>query len=138
MKKALCDLTVTENRSLGPRFSLLTFRGSIPDEILPGQFAQVRIDTSKPTFLRRPISICDADPANGTLRLLVRRAGAGTEALCEVREGAVVNMLLPLGRTFSAPDKKDARILLVGGGVGVAPMIFYGKCLKTNGYQPEF
>lgn len=138
MKKALCDLTVVENRQLGPRFCMLTFRGALPAEILPGQFAQVRIDASKPTFLRRPISICDADPAAGTLRLLVRRAGSGTEALCAVREGDVVNMLLPLGRSFSIPENKDARILLAGGGVGVAPMLFYGKQLKALGYSPEF
>ncbi len=138
MKKALCDLAVAENRQLGPRFSLLTLRGVIPGEILPGQFAQVRVDASKPTFLRRPISICDADPEAGTLRLLVRRAGAGTEALCQAHEGDTLNLLLPLGRSFSAPACKDARILLVGGGVGVAPMLFYGKWLKANGYRPEF
>lgn len=138
MKKALCDLTVAENRQLGPRFSMLTLRGTLPAEILPGQFAQVRVDASKSTFLRRPISICDADTASGTLRLLVRRAGAGTEALCGLSGGDVVNLLLPLGRSFSAPGQKDARILLVGGGVGVAPMLFYGKWLKSNGYQPEF
>ncbi len=138
MKKALCDLAVAENLTLGPRFNMLTLRGSLPEEILPGQFAQVRVDTSKSTFLRRPISICDADPAAGMLRLLVRRAGAGTEALCSLRQGDSVNALLPLGRSFSAPERKDARILLVGGGVGVAPMLYYGKWLKANGYKPEF
>lgn len=137
MKKA-ADFTLTENRRLTDRFSLLTLKGDIPADVQPGQFVQVRVDNSKTTFLRRPISINEADPATGTLRLLIRRAGDGTNALCDLEPGAVVNMLLPLGNGFTIPADKSTRILLVGGGVGVAPMMMLGRVLKENGLQPEF
>lgn len=137
MKKA-ADFTLTENRRLTDRFSLLTLKGDIPADVQPGQFVQVRVDNSKTTFLRRPISINEADPATGTLRLLIRRAGDGTNALCDLEPGAVVNMLLPLGNGFTVPADKSTRILLVGGGVGVAPMMMLGRVLKDNGLQPEF
>lgn len=137
MKKA-SDFTLVENRRLTDRFSLLTFKGEVPADVQPGQFVQVRVDTSKTTFLRRPISINEADPVSGTLRLLIRRAGDGTNALCDLEPGATVNMLLPLGNGFTIPENKSQRILLVGGGVGVAPMMMLGRVLKENGIEPSF
>ncbi len=134
------DFTLTASEPLGDAYGLLTLRadGALP-EIIAGQFAQVRIDGSKTTFLRRPISICSANPAEGEVELLVRRAGAGTDALLRTPVGATVNLLLPLGRGFSVPaGKPDARLLLAGGGVGVAPMLALGTRLKSLGYQPEF
>lgn len=125
--------------ALGENYGLLTLRA---DHALPaieaGQFAQVRIDGSKTTFLRRPISICSAKAEEGQVELLVRRAGAGTAALLATPEGASVNLMLPLGRGFSMPQNKDAKLLLAGGGVGVAPMYALGVQLKAAGFEPEF
>ena len=137
--RVVCDLTVESNTPLGPLYGLLSLRADGPlPAVAAGQFAQVRIDRSKTTFLRRPISICTADPAAGRIELLVRRAGAGTDALLAVEPGEKVNMMLPLGRGFSRPVSTDAKLLLVGGGVGVAPMLALGLELKAAGYSPEF
>lgn len=133
------DFTVESNRALGANYGLIALRA---DRALPpmtaGQFAQVRIDRSKSTFLRRPISICTADPETGRVELLVRRAGAGTEALLATSEGEKVNMLLPLGHGFSMPRDREEKLLLIGGGVGVAPMLALGLELKAKGFEPEF
>lgn len=138
--RVVADMTLVESTALGDAYGLLRLRadGPIP-EVIAGQFAQVRIDRSKSTFLRRPISICTADPARGEVELLVRRAGAGTDALLHTPVGERLNLMLPLGRGFSIPaGAKDARLLLVGGGVGVAPMLALGIRLKSLGYSPEF
>lgn len=138
MKKTI-DFTLIENRHIGNNYALMTFEAheEVPD-VIPGQFAQVRIDGSKTTFLRRPISICGAD--NLRITLLVRRAGDGTAALIATAVGATVNILLPLGRGWSVPTdgNTDKKLLLVGGGVGVAPLLMLGTRLKASGYTPEF
>lgn len=132
-------MKLESNQALGENYGLLTLRASEPlPEILAGQFAQVRIDGSKSTFLRRPISICSARPEDGLVELLVRRAGPGTASLLSTTVSENVNIMLPLGRGFSMPANKDAKLLLVGGGVGVAPMYALGLRLKDAGYSPEF
>lgn len=138
-QRIVTDFTLESIVPLGANYGLLSLRadGPIPD-VIAGQFAQVRIDRSKTTFLRRPISICSADPQEGMVELLVRRAGAGTDALLASQPGDRINLLLPLGRGFAIPQDKEARLLLVGGGVGVAPMMALGLRLKSLGYQPEF
>ena len=111
MKKYILDFHVVENRHLHELYSLLILRpveGSLPD-ILPGQFVQVSIDNSKTTFLRRPISINFVDRTNNNLWLLVRKAGDGTRALCDKKEGEIVNLILPLGNAFAAFPPEDTR-----------------------------
>lgn len=141
MKKYVMDFVVTESRRLSPLYGLITLspaNGAELPEMLPGQFVQVRIDGSATTFLRRPISINFVDRTNGTLSLLVRRAGDGTARLIETKAGDTINLMLPLGNGFSMPADKGSSILLIGGGVGVAPLLYFGHILKENGYTPEF
>lgn len=139
MHKTALDMTVAENRHLTSNYSLLVLRAdkiqntdtdqkentfSFAD-ILPGQFVQVRIDQSKTTFLRRPISVNFVYPEKNELHLLVRRAGKGTDALCDLKTGENLNIILSLGNGFSLPSENEMKEgfnpLLVGGGVGVAP-----------------
>ncbi len=138
--KIVADMRLVESQRLSPLYGLLTLRASAPlPPMQPGQFAQVRIDGSKSTFLRRPISICSADPAAGVVRLLVRRAGAGTEALLDTPVGHLINIMLPLGRPFTIPASPSAgSLLLIGGGVGVAPLLFLGQRMVECGLRPEF
>ncbi|MCM1293019.1 MAG: dihydroorotate dehydrogenase electron transfer subunit [Bacteroides sp.] len=143
MKKQIRDFKIVECRRIHECYALLrltTADGADLPEILPGQFVQVRIDRSKTTFLRRPISINLVDPANNELWLLVRNAGPGTESLMTTEVGEIINLLLPLGNGFSIPSAADSgkRLLLVGGGVGVAPLLELGKKLKTRGFDPCF
>ena len=78
----------------------------------------------------------DVNYSQNTFRLLVQIAGKGTETLSRLRNGDPVNLIYPLGHSFSLPSKGD-RILLTGGGCGVAPLLFLGKYLKSNGFVPD-
>ena len=141
MKKYILDLKVVENRRIHELYTLLILTPSddtsLP-EMLPGQFVQVAVDGSKTTFLRRPISINNVDRVNNHLWLLVRNAGEGTRALMALKADDNLNVVLPLGNSFSMPKKSDDKILLAGGGVGVAPMLYWGAQLKEKGYNPQF
>ena len=137
MAKRIEDFTVKENKRLNNDFFLLELAGNtyLP-QIKPGQFVQVRVDDSPSTFLRRPISIHDINYEQNTLKLLIQILGRGTEKLSQAKAGQVINMAYPLGNSFSMPAAGE-RILLVGGGCGIAPLLFLGKYLKTNGFTPE-
>ncbi len=140
MKKHIIDMKLTENVQLHSAYALLKFvpvEGAMPS-MLPGQFAEVRITGSETTYLRRPISIHNVDYDKNELWLLVRRAGDGTNLLASYSEGAIVNMVLPLGNTFTMPVASSRRPLLIGGGVGVAPLLYWGKELLKQGITPAF
>lgn len=111
--------------------------GELPP-ILPGQFVEVRVDKSPGTLLRRPISIHDVDYEAQQMALLVHAVGDGTRAMAELAEGDTLNCLFPLGQGFTTAFEKGTKVLLVGGGVGVAPLLYYGKQLKAQGATPIF
>ena len=139
MKKYSLDLVVSTNIELGNNHFLLKFTHTEPlPEMLPGQFVQVRVDNAPGVFLRRPISVNYVDRINNELWLLVQKVGEGTKKMAEYKTGDVVNMLLPLGNSFSMPHSAQSRLLLVGGGVGIAPLLYMGANLKQQGYQPDF
>jgi dihydroorotate dehydrogenase electron transfer subunit len=137
MAKRIEDLKIIENKSLTNDFFILELAVSdkLPD-LKPGQFAQVRVDGSPETFLRRPISIHDVDYERNTFKLLIQVAGKGTETLSKLRNGDLLNLIYPLGNPFSLPAETE-RVLLVGGGCGVAPLLFLGKYLRLKGYFPD-
>ena len=103
--------------------------------ILPGQFANVQVDGSSKTYLRRPISIHDVDDANNELSLLIQKVGEGTKRLAELKYGDKVNLVYPLGTGYTMPAPND-RVLLVGGGIGIAPLFYFAKMLNKKGVRP--
>lgn len=132
------NMEIKQCMALNNAYALLVLSpidGKMP-ECMPGQFVQVEVPDSKTTFLRRPISINMANDRE--LWLLIRDAGAGTRHLINSKPGQSLSIILPLGKPFSMPESKDGRILLVGGGVGVAPLLFLGQKLRQEGYKPEF
>jgi len=140
MKKML-DLVVVENCQLNQNYSLLKLttgdKANLP-EMYPGQFVEVYISGSPTTFLRRPISINYVDKALNQLWLLIQVVGDGTKRMYQYKTGDTVNLLLPLGNSFTYPEDVQSKILLIGGGVGTAPMLFLGAELKKKGYNPVF
>jgi len=145
MKKYMADWVVSENLRLHPNYCLLKLTQSQPlPEMFPGQFVQVRVDHSPTTFLRRPISIHYVEKSKNELWLLIQLVGDGTRNLAELKGGDIVNLLYPLGNHFSLPEqnlnleKPEKKFLLIGGGVGVAPLLFLGSHLKNLGYCPSF
>ena len=139
MKKYILDLVVSENIQLNDNYVLLkmTAPTELPD-MLPGQFAELEVEGSSKTFLRRPISINFIDKDNNEVWFLIQLVGDGTRHLAAVKRGQTINVILPLGNSFTMPKHASERLLLVGGGVGTAPMLFLGEQLSKKGFTPNF
>lgn len=133
--KKLVDFKVEENIAVGAGCFLLKLHTieALP-EILPGQFVNVLIEDAG-VLLRRPISIHYANANNGYLELLIKIAGKGTEKLSNIAKGDNLNILIPLGTEFTTPSNGD-KVLLVGGGVGIAPLYYFAKTMFEQGIKP--
>jgi len=105
----------------GEQFILRVKAPKTAEHALPGQFVHIRVSEGRP--LRRPISIMLTDPAKGTVDLLFKAIGEGTRELSERKVGEILPMLGPIGRPFDLSDTSK-RYVLIGGGVGIPPMIF--------------
>ncbi len=139
MKKYILDLKVTANERPHDRYVLLKLTDEKPlPEMLPGQFAELRVDGSSTTFLRRPISIHFVDRAKNEVWFLIQTVGDGTRKLAELKVGDLLNVVLPLGRGFTLPVLPEEKVLLVGGGVGTAPLLYMGKQMVDAGCRPTF
>jgi len=135
MQKAasfILDLELTEIQTLNSQYVLMKFHDVNPlPPMKPGQFAQIRIDGSPNTYLRRPISINFVDTERNEMWILVQMVGDGTRTLAKASIGAKINMILPLGNSFGIPQPNE-RVILIGGGVGVAPLLMLGKSLHDQ------
>lgn len=139
MKKFILDLMVNSVEALSDKHVLIKLTDDKPlPEMLPGQFVEVRVDNSPSTFLRRPISINNVDYDRNELWLLVAAVGDGTRQLQKLQKGDRLNCMLPLGNSFTMPTDNAQKVLLVGGGVGVAPLLYFGKRIKAMGGEPTF
>ena len=123
-------VVIAQERIATDIYSLWIQTANIAAEAGPGQFLSVYTrDESK--LLPRPISICETDAANGRLRLVYRIAGEGTRQFSLCRPGEVLEIMGPLGNGFPLKEKKA---LLIGGGIGIPPMLELAKklsCEKT-------
>lgn len=101
--------------------------------VRPGQFAMIGCGAGYDPFLRRPFSIHQADRPAGTVSLLYRVSGAGTSLLAEMKRGEPVSLLGPLGRGFRYAGENVAAgaALLVGAGIGAAPLLFLAEELAA-------
>ena len=137
----ILDLTLRSTERISDRHVLMKLTHDKPlPEMLPGQFVEVRIDQTPTVFLRRPISICFVDRTANELWLLVATIGEGTRWLGSLQPGDTVNCVLPLGNGFgtSFPQGGTEGVLLIGGGVGVAPLLYLGAMLKEQDLEVTF
>ncbi|MGE5560248.1 MAG: dihydroorotate dehydrogenase electron transfer subunit [Chloroflexota bacterium] len=104
----------------GGCFRLVLVAPQIAAAARPGQFLHIRCGDGN--FLRRPISLADADPRSGTVTLLIRRAGRGTDWLAGRHPGERLDVIGPLGNGFPSPTAREW--WLVAGGIGWAPLRF--------------
>lgn len=138
MKKYQLDLPVADNRMISGNATLLTLTHAEPlPDMAAGQFAELLVPSAK-VLLRRPVSIHSINRQNNTVEFLIQIVGGGTKALAELEKGDTVNVVLPLGNGFSYRTVHVAKPLLIGGGVGVAPLLFLGQELAGNGIRPTF
>lgn len=139
MKKYILNLTVMSRTWLHERYVLLKLTDDKPlPEMLPGQFAELKIEGSPATFLRRPISINYVDRKKNEVWFLIQTVGEGTRALAALEAGDKLNVVMPLGNGFTLPTGPDEKMLLVGGGVGTAPLLYMGRKMVDMGCSPVF
>ena len=119
--------TVTENRKIVPSVYEMTLSGDTSAITAPGQFVNIQLDGF---FLRRPISVCDCE--DGTLRLIYKVVGKGTEAMSGLTSGTELDVLTGLGNGYHT-EVSGEKPLLLGGGVGVPPMYMLCKKLLAEG-----
>ncbi len=123
---------VVSREALGGEYYRLRLRPAEPFSAVPGQFAMVRVGDGLEPLLRRPFSLHRVD-RSGEFELMFRVVGGGTRRLARARVGDRLDVLAPLGRGF---DLADERPVLVGGGVGVAPLLFLAEALLDRGLRP--
>lgn len=100
----------------------------------PGQFVHVKVNSSCSPLLRRPLSIYDADKKLGSITLLYKVVGEGTNLLARVRTKEYIDVMGPLGTGFNVKPAGD-RVLMIGGGVGIAPLIYLARVLAEQNYD---
>ena len=95
----------------------------------PGSFAHLTCDPLLP--MRRPLSIMRTDPAAGWIEILYKIVGPGLEALSKQPLGATLSVMGPIGQGFR-PSPQRPKTLMIGGGVGIPPMVFLAESLKER------
>lgn len=132
MKKFLAPLI--ENQPLAPGAFLHTYEcGEVARAARPGQFVNILPGPSSDPLLRRPFSVCTVDREAGTFTVLIKVVGTGTQMLAEMSAGVKVDMLAPLGLAFEWEGAES--MLLVAGGVGVAPLLLLAQ--EVNETYPD-
>ena len=120
------EFILQKNESLTAAVYRMVLAGDVSG-IRPGQFVNVLLPGF---YLRRPISVCDAE--NGELTLIYKVVGHGTAQMAALSPGAALKLLCPLGNGYDPTKAGDAPLLL-GGGVGVPPLYYLAKELRREG-----
>ena len=131
-----CDnFLVSEKKFLNTSFFKIKLKStkSLP-EIKPGQFVEIQVNANSKVLLRRPISINDVDYQTNELSLIIQTVGQGTKELSKISEGEEVNLIYPLGNGFELEGKN---VLLIGGGVGIAPLLYLAKKFQEKGVKAD-
>ncbi len=128
MKQSI--FTIIENRPIAASVYKMVLEGDTSAITAPGQFVNLKLDGK---FLRRPISVCDAE--DGKLTLIYKVVGEGTEAMSRSVAGTVFDILSGLGNGYDI-EKSGEYPLLLGGGVGVPPLYLLCKKLVAEGKKP--
>lgn len=133
MKEIEKNFTIIENRKLTHKTYLLRLKSEGLETPKPGQFVNITIPGK---YLRRPISIHDYDSEKEELILLYDVAGEGTFILSKLMPNEKLNLLVNLGNGFHLPNDVKKPVLL-GGGIGSAPLMYLARFLVYNGVVPE-
>ena len=129
MKDTVFELIST--KELVPATYEWVLSGDVSDITAPGQFVNIKLSGF---YLRRPISVCDAE--NGKLTLIYKTVGKGTEAMAKMAVGEQVTVLTGLGNGYDTSCSGDTP-LLIGGGAGIPPMYMLAKKLLSEGKRPS-
>ncbi len=104
---------------------------AVAERSFPGQFLQIQVTEELSPFLRIPLSIGGVDPSAGVVEILYEAMGPKSQALARARRGDILSCLGPLGRGFD--PQGEGSFLLVGGGIGVPPLLYLGNQVRSRG-----
>ncbi len=124
-------LILSHTEHAGDQFIMRVSAPKCARKAAPGQFAHLQCDPQRP--MRRPISIMRVSAADGWVDFLYKRLGEGTTLLANRKAGESINLLGPIGKGFNI---STSRPLLIGGGVGMPPMIFVAEQLRSRDCSP--
>lgn len=114
----------------GVKDLVLSCSAKLAKEARPGQFVSLYCRDGA-RLLPRPISICDVERGKERIRFVYRVAGEGTKEFAALSPGDTLQILGPLGNGYDLREAAGKRVLLVGGGLGVPPMLYLSKCLAA-------
>lgn len=142
MAKSQCIAKVLSCKMLQEGiYSMWLFAPGVAKQSVPGQFISLYMnDSSK--LLPRPISLCEIDRQKGKLRIVFRVVGAGTDEFSKAKEGDEIKILGPLGNGFCLEEGYEKTSVVVGGGIGIPPILqlakeLKGKVIAVVGYRDK-
>ena len=106
----------------------------IAAEAVPGQFVNVQVSRRTAPLLRRPLGVAGVDREHGVITLIYRIIGEATKILADVCSGDVISVVGPLGHGF---DRSAKHLLLIGGGTGLAPLLYLAETMAAEGIKPD-
>jgi dihydroorotate dehydrogenase electron transfer subunit len=134
------DATLISNKRVGAYHQIILSVGEAVRNCRPGNFIAIQVGgESSRMVLRRAFAISRTSETaqfGGTVELIVAPHGSGSKWLCSLNEGAEVNVITPLGKSFGIPVE-PANALLIGGGYGSAPLFGLADVLKSRGCKVD-
>ena len=122
---------ILSQKEAAPRIYDMWIKTNLAEEAKPGQFLCI-YPKDKSTLLPRPISICEVGEDRKSLRIVYRAAGRGTEEFSKYQEGDSIDILGNLGNGFPVEEAQGKKIFLMGGGIGVPPILQLAKEAKGD------
>ena len=130
MEKIQNIYKVVSNEKLCPQFWRMTFDApDIVREVKPGQFVHIRTGEGLEPFFRRPFSVYRAQKH---VEIFYEAVGPGTKLLSQKKKGDTVDVLGPVGTPFALPPEGTKQVVMIAGGIGVAPMLILSDVLKKK------
>ena len=131
------EMELVAQEEIAPRIYSMILKGEMVAQMLPGQFLHIRVpDGSK--LLRRPISISEIDLDSQTCRLIYRVEGGGTAIFSHLPVGSFLSVMGPQGNGFDLTNLgQGQKALIIGGGIGVPPLVQVAKQLHEQGVEVE-
>ena len=125
---------ILQNTEIAPSIYKMAIQApNIVENAKPGQFMHIRCTSGLYPLLRRPMSIADINKKTGTVKIIYRVVGEGTELLSRKLPGSLIDVLGPLRKGFPLPERDNS--IITGGGIGVAPLIYLAKTIAENDAQ---